>query len=304
MTIDWRGVYAAATTEFHPDESLDVAATKQHFERLIDGGIHGLVVLGTVGEGTSLDFEEKREVLKIGLEASRGRVPVVTGVAEYTTRGACRFAAEAEKLGIDGLMVLPGMVYKAKPHENIQHFRTVAHASRLPIMLYNNPVSYGIDLKPEQIAELSDEPTIAAVKESSEDPRRITDLLNLTGERFVLLCGVDDLALESLLLGAVGWVSGLVNAFPEENRLMWDLAVAGRWKEARDIYRWYTPLLHLDTRPTLVQCIKLAAAEVGIGCETVRAPRRPLVGSEREEVLRIIREGIRTRPAATHSRVS
>ena len=271
MPIDWRGVYAAATTEFHADESLDPVATKRHFERLIDGGIHGLVVMGTVGEGTSLDPDEKREVLRLGIEASRGRVPVVTGVAEYTTRGACRWAAEAERLGADGLMVLPGMVY-------------------------NNPVSYGVDLKPEHIAELADEPTIVAVKESSDDPRRITDLVNLTGGRFVLLGGVDDLALECILLGAVGWVSGLVNAFPEENRLLWDLAMAGRWQEARDVYRWYMPLLHLDTLSTLVQCIKLADAEVGFGSETVRAPRRPLVGEERERVLRIIRTAIATRP--------
>lgn len=297
MPIDWKGVYAAATTELHPDESLDLAATRRHFERLIEGGIHGLVVMGTVGEGTSLDPDEKREVLRIGVEAARGRVPVVTGVAEYTTRGACRWAAEAERLGADGLMVLPGMVYKAKPHENIAHFRTIAGASRLPIMVYNNPVSYGVDLRPEHIAELADEPTIAAIKESSDDPRRITDLVNLTGNRFVLLGGVDDLALESIMLGAVGWVSGLVNAFPEENRLLWDLAMAGRWQEARDVYRWYMPLLHLDTLTTLVQCIKLAAAEVGIGSETVRAPRRPLVGADREQVLRIVRTAVATRPA-------
>lgn len=294
MPIDWKGVYAAATTEFHPDESLDVAATKRHFERLIDGGIHGLVVMGTVGEGTSLDPDEKREVLRAGIEAARGRVPVVTGVAETTTRGACRWAAEAEQLGADGLMVLPGMIYKAQPHENLHHFRAVAQASRLPIMVYNNPVSYGVDLKPEHVAALADEPTIVAVKESSDDPRRITDLVNLTGNRFVILGGVDDLALESILLGAVGWVSGLVNAFPEENRLLWDLATAGRWQEARDVYRWYTPLLHLDTLPTLVQCIKLADAEVGLGSETVRAPRRPLVGADREQVLRIIRTALAT----------
>ena len=235
-------------------------------------------------------------MLQAGLEASQGRVPVVTGVAEYTTRGACRWAAEAQRLGADGLMVLPGMVYKSQPHETIQHFRAVARASDLPIMLYNNPVSYGVDMRPEQIAELTDEPTVVAVKESSDDPRRLTDLINLTGNRFVLLGGVDDLALESLLLGAVGWVSGLVNAFPEENRLLWDLATAGRWEEARAVYRWYMPLLHLDTRTTLVQCIKLAAAEVGIGSETVRAPRRPLEGRQREEVLQIIRTALKTRP--------
>lgn len=296
MPIDWCGVYAAATTEFHPDERLDPAATKLHFERLIDDGIHGLVVMGTVGEGTSLDPDEKREVLRLGIEASRGRVPVVTGVAEYTTRAACRWAAEAERLGADGLMVLPGMVYKPRPAENLAHFRAVARASGLPVMLYNNPVSYGVDLRPEQIAELADEPTIRAVKESSDDPRRITDIANLVGDRYVLLCGVDDLVLESIVLGARGWVSGLVNAFPAENRLLWDLALAGRFDEARAVYRWYTPLLHLDTRPTLVQCIKLAAALTGLGGEAVRAPRRPLDGAEREEVVALVRRAIRDRP--------
>ncbi|MBM4057806.1 MAG: dihydrodipicolinate synthase family protein, partial [Planctomycetes bacterium] len=293
MPIDWCGVYAAATTEFHPDERLDPAATKLHFERLIDDGIHGLVVMGTVGEGTSLDPDEKREVLRLGIEASRGRVPVVTGVAEYTTRAACRWAAEAERLGADGLMVLPGMVYKPRPAENLAHFRAVARASGLPVMLYNNPVSYGVDLRPEQIAELADEPTIRAVKESSDDPRRITDIANLVGDRYVLLCGVDDLVLESIVLGARGWVSGLVNAFPAENRLLWDLTLAGRFDEARAVYRWYTPLLHLDTRPTLVQCIKLAAALTGLGGEAVRAPRRPLDGAEREEVVALVRRAIR-----------
>ena len=296
MPIDWCGVYAAATTEFHPDERLDPAATKLHFERLIDDGIHGLVVMGTVGEGTSLDPDEKREVLRLGIEASRGRVPVVTGVAEYTTRAACRWAAEAERLGADGLMVLPGMVYKPRSAENLAHFRAVARASGLPVMLYNNPVSYGVDLRPEQIAELADEPTIRAVKESSDDPRRITDIANLVGDRYVLLCGVDDLVLESIVLGARGWVSGLVNAFPAENRLLWDLALAGRFDEARAVYRWYTPLLHLDTRPTLVQCIKLAAALTGLGGEAVRAPRRPLDGAEREEVVALVRRAIRDRP--------
>ncbi|MFM7519834.1 MAG: dihydrodipicolinate synthase family protein [Planctomycetota bacterium] len=296
MPIDWCGVYAAATTEFHPDERLDPAATKLHFERLIDDGIHGLVVMGTVGEGTSLDPDEKREVLRLGIEASRGRVPVVTGVAEYTTRAACRWAAEAERLGADGLMVLPGMVYKPRSAENLAHFRAVARASGLPVMLYNNPVSYGVDLRPEQIAELADEPTIRAVKESSDDPRRITDIANLVGDRYVLLCGVDDLVLESIVLGARGWVSGLVNAFPAENRLLWDLTLAGRFDEARAVYRWYTPLLHLDTRPTLVQCIKLAAALTGLGGEAVRAPRRPLDGAEREEVVALVRRAIRDRP--------
>lgn len=193
-------------------------------------------------------------------------------------------------------MVLPGMVYKAKPHENIHHFRTIARSSELPIMVYNNPVSYGVDLKPEHIAELVGEPTIVAVKESSDDPRRITDFFNLTCKGFVLLGGVDDLAMESIMLNASSWVSGLVNAFPKENRLLWDLAMEDRRLEAREVYRWYMPLLHLDTLTTLVQCIKLAAAEVGIGSETVRAPRRPLVGTERDKILQSIRTAIKTRP--------
>jgi 1-pyrroline-4-hydroxy-2-carboxylate deaminase len=178
----------------------------------------------------------------------------------------------------------------------VAHFRTVARASDLPIMCYNNPVSYGIDIPPEDFAELADEPTLVAIKESSEDPRRITDLVNLCADRYRLFCGVDDLVFESVLLGAHGWVSGLVNAFPRENRLLWDLLQAGRLDEARRIYRWYTPLLHLDTHPKLVQYIKLAAAACGYGGELTRPPRLPLVGEERERVLAIIHQAIATRP--------
>jgi 4-hydroxy-tetrahydrodipicolinate synthase len=223
-------------------------------------------------------------------------LPVLAGVAECSTALACRFAADAEQLGLDGLMVLPAMVYKSDPRETMAHFRAVAGASRLPIMCYNNPPTYGVDLTPSVFAELADEPRFVAIKESSEDVRRITDLTNLLGERYLLFCGVDDLVLESALLGAQGWVSGLVNAFPRENRLLWDLSTAGRYEEARQVYRWYTPLLHLDTRVKLVQCIKLAMAECGLGSENVRPPRLPLVGAEREEVLAIIHQAIATRP--------
>ncbi|HZY90332.1 MAG TPA: dihydrodipicolinate synthase family protein, partial [Gemmataceae bacterium] len=200
--------------------------------------------------------------------------------------------------GLHGLMVLPAMVYKSDPRETVAHFRAVARASDLPVMCYNNPVSYGVDVTPPMFAELADEPKFVAVKESTENVRRITDLRNLLGERYLLFCGVDDLVLESVLLGADGWVSGLVNAFPAENRLLWDLATAGRWDEARQVYRWYTPLLHLDTHPKLVQYIKLATAETGLGSEVTRAPRLPLVGREREEVLGVIRKAIATRPRA------
>jgi dihydrodipicolinate synthase/N-acetylneuraminate lyase len=294
----WRGVLPASTTEFHADQSLDLPATLAHVDALIEAGVHGLIMLGTVGENCSLEHAEKREVLRAAVDHVDGRVPVFSGVAECSTALACRFAADAEGLGVDGLMVLPAMVYKSDPHETVAHFRAVAKASELPIMVYNNPVSYSVDITPEMFADLADEPKFEAIKESSENVRRITDLKNACGDRYELLCGVDDLVLESILLGAVGWVSGLVNAFPHENRLLWDLATAGRWDEARAVYRWYTPLLHLDTHVKLVQYIKLAAQECGLGSETVRAPRLPLEGAERAQVLAVIRKGIATRPHA------
>ena len=298
MNADWKGVYPAVTTHFHDDYSLDIAATLKHLDAMLEGGVHGFIMLGTVGENCSLEYAEKLEVLKATVDHIGGRVPVLTGVAEYTTALACRFAADAQKTGVDGLMVLPAMVYKSDARETMAHFRGVAAASDLPIMCYNNPVSYGVDILPEMFADLADEPKLVAIKESSENPRRITDLYNVVGDRYTLLCGVDDLALESVMLGAVGWVSGLVNAFPAENRLVWDLATAGRWDEAREVYRWYTPLLHLDTHPKLVQYIKLAVAECGYGSELTRPPRLPLVGAEREQILGVIRKAIETRPAA------
>jgi dihydrodipicolinate synthase/N-acetylneuraminate lyase len=296
MSIPWRGVFPAATTEFRRDQSLDIPATLAHLGRMIAAGTDGLIMLGTVGENCSLEYREKLDVLRATVEHVAGRVPVLAGVAECTTALACRFAADAARAGVDGLMVLPAMVYKSDPRETIAHFRSVAAATDLPILVYNNPVSYAVDITPAMFAELADEPHFVAIKESSEDVRRLTDLKNACGDRYALFCGVDDLVLESLLLGADGWVSGLVNAFPAENRLLWDLATAGRWEEARDVYRWYTPLLHLDTHVKLVQYIKLAAQECGLGSETVRAPRLPLDGEERERILAIIRRGIATRP--------
>lgn len=297
MAVDWQGVYPAVTTQFHDDCSLNIPATLKHVDQLIDSGIHGLIMLGSVGENTALEPGEKREVLKATIDHVNGRVPVLSGVAEYTTAMGCRYAADAEAMGADGLMVLPCMVYKAAPHETMTHFRTVAKASDLPIMVYNNPVAYGNDITPAMFAELADETKFVAIKESSNDVRRITDLRNLLGDRYLLFSGVDDLALESMLLGVEGWVSGLVNAFPVENRVLWDLAQAGRWAEAVEIYRWYTPLLHLDTIPTLVQCLKLAMQETGFGSEKTRPPRLALQGKERADVLAIIHKAIATRPA-------
>ena len=297
MAVSWRGVFPAVTTQFHSDQSLDLAGTGRHLEKLVQSGIHGIIMLGTVGENCSLEHPEKLEVLRAAVRQVAGRVPVMTGVAECSTAMACRFAAEAQKAGVDGLMVLPAMVYKSDPRETMQHFRAVAQATDLPILCYNNPVSYGVDITPAMFADLADEKRFVAIKESSENVRRITDLKNQCGDRYLLFCGVDDLILESVLLGAVGWVSGLVNAFPEENRLLWDLATSGKYEEAVKVYRWYTPLLHLDTHPKLVQYIKLAMAETGLGSETVRPPRLPLVGQEREEILAVIRGAIKTRPA-------
>ncbi len=297
MHVDWRGVFPAAVTQFQADQSLDLTATARHLDAMVRAGVHGMIMLGTVGENCSLERREKLDVLKMAVEQIAGRVPVLTGVAECSTRLACGFAEEARKIGVNGLMVLPGMVYKSDPRETVAHFRAVAKATDLPIMCYNNPVSYGVDITPPMFADLADEPHFVAVKESSENVRRITDLKNACGDRYLLFCGVDDLVLESILLGAVGWVSGLVNAFPAENRLLWDLATAGRYDEALRVYRWYTPLLHLDTHVKLVQYIKLAAAECGHGTEMVRAPRLLLTGAEREDILGIIRRAVRTRPA-------
>lgn len=292
----WHGVYPAVTTQFHDDQSLNLPATARHLDTLLKAGMHGLIMLGTVGENCSLEYQEKLDVLRMTVERVAGRVPVLAGVAECTTALACRFAADVRKVGVDGLMVLPAMVYKSDPRETIAHFRAVAAATDLPIMVYNNPVSYGVDITPVMFGELAGEKTIVAIKESSENVRRITDLKNLHGDRFILFCGVDDLVLESILLGAVGWISGLVNAFPEESRRLWDLATSGKYQEALRIYRWYTPLLHLDTHVKLVQYIKLVSAECGHGSEMVRLPRMPVVGKEREDVLALVRRAKDSRP--------
>ena len=296
MSVSWRGVFPAVCTQFNADYSLNVPATLKHIDAMLAAGVHGLVMMGSVGENTTLEPAEKQELLKATLAHVNKRVPVLVGVAEYTTAQACRWAESAAKLGADGLMVLPPMVYNGDDRETLAHFRTVAKATALPIMVYNNPPAYKADITPEMFAEIADEPKFACIKESSDNPRRITDIVNLTKDRYVIFAGVDDLVVECFALGAVGWVSGLVNAFPAENRLLWDLLLAGKWKEAIAVYRWYTPLLHLDTHPKLVQYIKLASAECGYGTELCRPPRLSLVGEERERVVKMIRTAIATRP--------
>ena len=296
MVVDWKGVFPAVPTQFHEDLSLDLEGTQQHVQALMDNGIHGLVMLGTIGENCSLSLEEKTAVLKATREVTRGHIPLLSGVAEYTTEWACRTGQKAAEAGADGLMVLPAMVYKADARETIQHFRAIASSTDLPIMCYNNPPVYRIDITPEMFTQLADIENIVSIKEAAGDPRRITDLFNLLGDRFTIFSGLDDVALESIMLGCHGWISGLVDAFPAENRMLWDAAVACDYKKALEIYRWYMPMLHFDSHPKLVQYIKLTCQELGFGSERVRPPRLPLVGEEREKILQVVRQCVATRP--------
>ncbi len=296
MTVSWNGVFPALMTEFHEDESLDLDSTARHIDGMIDAGCTGIILLGTLGENVSLRAEEKREVLRMGVDAVGGRVPLLTGTAEYTAAQAIEHLSDAAKIGCDGAMLLPPMVYGTAREETLDHFRTCGAASDLPIMIYNNPVSYKTDVTPEMFAELSDVPALVALKESSDDTRRITDIQALTGDRYTVFCGVDDLIVEAMAVGAAGWVAGLVNAFPTESVQLYDLVKAGRMEEARAIYRWFMPMLHLDCLPKLVQYIKLANQMTGLGSEWVRRPRMPLAGDERERIAAIIQKGIDTRP--------
>ena len=296
MTVHWRGVFPAVTTQFRSDLGLDLEATARHLEVLIDSGVSGLVMLGSLGENVTLSPEEKRAVIQMALETSNGRVPVISGVAELNTANAVNWVRELEKLGAQGAMLMPAMAFRPDRDETLAHYRTVARSTALPIIVYNNPLSYHADVTPDMFVELAEEANLVAIKESSGDVRRLTDLINTVQDRYILFAGVDDLALESILLGATGWIAGIGLAFPAENQRLWDLATAGKWEEARQLYRWYTPLLHLDVGPKFVQNIKLAIQEVGLGSEYVRLPRLPLFGPERDRILAIIRHGLENRP--------
>jgi len=292
----WRGVFPALTTQFRQDQSLDLPATVRHVETMIDAGVAGLVMCGSLGENQAMSPEEKRQVVKAAVEAAGDRVPVLSGVAETSTAAACQYVRDCEKLGVGGFMVMPPMVYKPDPAETAAFFRKVAAATGLPWMLYNNPVGYTTDTTPEQLADLADLPNLVAVKESSGNTRRITELRLALGDRLSIFVGVDDLVLESAVLGIDGWVAGSGIAFPKENQHFWDLTRSGKWSEARQMYLWFYPLLKLDTHVKFVQYIKLAVQETGLGAEWVREPRQPLAGPERERVLGIIRRGIEKRP--------
>lgn len=295
--ISWEGVFPAVTTQFRDDFGLDLDATRRVMDGLIRDGVSGLVVCGTVGENGSLTRAEKIAVMEVARDVARGRVPVIAGIAEFTTAFAAGMAQEAARAGMDGVMVMPALVYSAKPHETAAHFRGVARATDLPVMVYNNPPIYRNDVTPEILASLADCDTIVCFKESSGDTRRFTDLRRLVGDRFVLFAGLDDVVVESVLVGAVGWVSGLSNAFPQEGETLFRLARAGRFAEAMPLYEWFMPLLHLDARPDLVQCIKLCEHIAGRGSPLTRPPRLALSPGEHAEVTALMQAALASRPA-------
>ena len=295
MEITWEGVYPALTTPFTAQDEIDYPVFEKNLDAQIAAGVHGVILGGTLGEASSLLNEEKYDLVRFTVEKTASRIPVIMNIAEQTTKGAAAAAREAERCGASGLMLLPPMRYNADARETLAYFRAVADATPLPVMIYNNPVDYKIMVTLDMFAEMASWPTIRAVKESTRDVTNVTRMLNRFGDRFKILCGVDTLALESLLLGAHGWVAGLVDAFPQETVDIYQMAKNGQVAEAAALYRWFMPLLELDIHPKLVQYIKLAEVATGLGTEQVRAPRLPLEGEERERVWKIIQDAISTR---------
>jgi 1-pyrroline-4-hydroxy-2-carboxylate deaminase len=300
--MNWQGVQPAITTPFTVDLRVDESAIATHCQWLADRGCTGVVVLGSLGEGGTLDRTEKRDTITNCVHAVAGRIPVIAAVAALRTSEAVDLAREAAGAGASGLMILPPYVYRGDWRETREHFGAVLRATSLPCMLYNNPIAYGTDVRPEQLLELATEhPTLVAVKESSADVRRITALRALLGSRLEISVGVDDAILEGIDAGATGWVAGLANAFPDESVELFRLAGAGRRVEAFELYRWFLPLLRMDTSPKFVQLIKLVQAEVGHGSARVRPPRLELEGDERAQALETLQVALRTRPGRPQS---
>ena len=295
-TVSWQGVFPAVTTQFREDYSLDIDATAQVMSALIADGVSGLVICGTVGENTSMTRAEKAQIMEAARSVAAGRVPVICGVAEFTTAFAIETAREAARQKVDGIMLMPALVYSAKPHESAAHFRSVAAATDLPVMVYNNPPIYKNDITPDILESLADCDTIVCFKDSSGDTRRFIDTRNRVGDRFVLFAGLDDVVVESVAVGAVGWVSGLSNAFPREGETLFRLARAGRLKELMPLYEWFMPLLHLDARPDLVQCIKLCEHLMGRGSWRTRPPRLALPDADRVFVEQAMAHALKRRP--------
>ena len=296
MHVKWDGVYPAVTTKFTEDDRLDLEMFEVNINAQMAAGVDGIILGGTLGEASTLLDEEKRTLVREAVRITDGTIPVIINIAEQSTQGAKDAARKAEEDGAHGLMMLPPMRYKADDRETVTYFKAVANSTELPIMIYNNPVDYKIEVTLDMFADLAECENIVAVKESTRDITNITRMKNHFGSRFKILCGVDTLALESLAMGADGWVAGLVCAYPAETVAIYRLHKAGRLQEALDIYRWFMPLLELDINPKLVQNIKLAEVATGVGTEHVREPRLPLVGDERERVLRIIDEAMDARP--------
>jgi len=296
MSINWTGVFPALTTKFTADDNLDLPLFETNLNAQLDAGVNGVVLGGTLGEASVLSTAEKEQLIKFAVEKCEGKVPVVLNIAEGSTKEALQQAAYAKAWGAKGIMILPPMRYKSDHRETVTYFKTVADSTDLPLMIYNNPVDYKIEVTLDMFDELQSCRNITAIKESTRDVTNVTRLINRFGDRYKILCGVDPLAMEELVLGADGWVAGLVCAFPKETVAIFNLVKAGKIEEATKIYRWFMPLLELDIHAKLVQYIKLAEAQVGIGSETVRAPRLPLIGQEREDVLKIINDGITSRP--------
>jgi dihydrodipicolinate synthase/N-acetylneuraminate lyase len=296
MKIIWEGIFPAVTTKFTVDGKLDLEAYSKGIAAQIDAGVNGLILGGSLGEASTLSDDEKVELVAYTVTLAAGKVPVIFNIAEQSTSVAITVAKEVIKAGADGLMLLPPMRYKADDNETVAYFAAIAESVNVPIIIYNNPVDYNITVTLDMFEQLSKYKNIEAVKESTRDVTNVTRMINKFGSRYSILTGVDTLALESLFLGANGWLAGLVNAFPKETVAIYRLAKAKRYDEALAIYRWFMPVLELDIHPKLVQYIKLAEVCTGLGTETVRAPRLAITGSEREKVLAIINSTISTRP--------
>ena len=296
MKFEWKGVMPAVTTKFNQDDTLDLKMFRKNIEAQVEAGVHGIVLGGSLGEASTLTAEEKKVLIKETIQIVEGKIPVIMTIAEQATTIALQAVKDAEESGANGLMILPPMRYKSTDYETVEYFKEIARSTELPIMIYNNPVDYKIEVTVSMFKELLELKNITAVKESTRDIINIGRLRNAFGKDLSILTGVDPLALESLLIGADGWVAGLVCAFPAETVAIYELAKAGYTKEATEIYRWFLPLLELDISPQLVQNIKLAEVATGIGTETVRKPRLPLQGKERERVLQVIDAGLKNRP--------
>jgi 4-hydroxy-tetrahydrodipicolinate synthase len=295
MNVNWKGVYPAVTTKFFDDGSLDMESFEKNILAQIDAGVHGIILGGSLGEASTLKNGEKLELVEKTLQLTNGKIPVIMNIAEKTTADAIKSANDAERLGASGLMMLPPMQYKADNRETVHYFKSVAESTALPIMVYNNPVDYGIEVTVDMMAELTEHDNIQAIKESTRDTSNITRMINRFGDRISVFSGVDTIACESLMLGASGWVAGLVCAFPRETVAIYNLVKANRIEEALKINRWFMPLLELDINSKLVQNIKLAEVATGIGTEPVRKPRLKLTGQERENVLSVINTAMNNR---------